>query len=133
MPFIVIDRMVFAWACSLCPKAPKALAIVQSDTVLRWHRAGFRCYWRWKSKHHQGRPTVPAEVRQLIQSCGWYRGDGPACRSDSLFSTALWDADHRSRAPTNPLARRHIPANGGMDGQSTDCCLGLGADPSRSD
>jgi len=44
MPFIAIDRMVFAWACSLCPKARKAPAIVQPGTVLRWHRAGFRCY-----------------------------------------------------------------------------------------
>jgi hypothetical protein len=67
MPFIAIDRMVLAWLCSLCPKAREALAIVQPDTVLRWHCAGFRCYWRWKSKRHQGRPTVPAEVRQLIR------------------------------------------------------------------
>src|SRR5258708_18755440 len=61
MPFIAIDRMVLAWVCSLCPKAREALAIVQPDTVLRWHRAGFRCYWRRKSKRQQGRPTVPAE------------------------------------------------------------------------
>ena len=67
MPFIAIDRIVFAWLCSLCPKAREALAIVQPDTVLRWHRAGFRCYWRWKSKRHQGRPTVPAEVRRLVR------------------------------------------------------------------
>ena len=67
MPFIAIDRMVLAWVCCLYPKAREALAILQPDTVLRGHRAGFRCYWRWKSKRHQGRSTVLAEVRQLIR------------------------------------------------------------------
>ena len=66
MPFTAIDRMVFGWVCSLCPKAREALAIVRPETVLRWHRAGFRCYWRWKSKRRPGRPAVPAEIRQLI-------------------------------------------------------------------
>jgi hypothetical protein len=44
-----------------------ALVIVQPDTVIRWHRAGFRWYWRWKSRRHCGRPTVPLEIRRLIR------------------------------------------------------------------
>ena len=47
VPFLAVDRMVLGWVCQLFPKAREALAIVRPDTVVRWHRAGFRCYWRW--------------------------------------------------------------------------------------
>ena len=43
-----------------------ALAILKPETVIRWHRAGFRSYWRWKSRNRGGRPTVPLEIRELI-------------------------------------------------------------------
>jgi hypothetical protein len=59
--------MVLGWVCQLFPKTREALAIVRPDTVVRWHRAGFRCYWRWKSRPRPGRPAVPAEIRQLIR------------------------------------------------------------------
>jgi hypothetical protein len=41
--------------------------VVQPDTILRWHRAGFRTYWRWRSRSRPGRPRVSRELRQLIQ------------------------------------------------------------------
>src|SRR6516225_8106942 len=41
--------------------------VVQPDTILRWHRAGFRAYWRWKSRGRPGRPRVSRELRELIQ------------------------------------------------------------------
>ena len=37
------------------------------DTVICWHRAGFKAYWRWRSRPRRGRPTVPVEIRQLIR------------------------------------------------------------------
>jgi hypothetical protein len=49
------------------PNTIKALTIVKPDTVIRWHRAGFRSYWRWKSRHRCGRPTAPLEIRRLIR------------------------------------------------------------------
>jgi transposase InsO family protein len=67
VPFLAVDRLVLGWVCQLFPKAREALAIVRPDTVVRWHRAGFRCYWRWKSRRRWGRPGVPAEIRQLIR------------------------------------------------------------------
>ena len=67
LPFSAIDRMVLGWVCHLCPTARGALAIVRPDTVVRWHRAGFRCYWRFKSRRRRGHPGVPAEIRQLIR------------------------------------------------------------------
>jgi hypothetical protein len=47
MPFLAVDRFVLGWVCHLFPKARDALAIVRPDTVVRWHRAGFRLFWRW--------------------------------------------------------------------------------------
>ena len=44
-----------------------AVFIVQPETVLRWHRNGFRRYWRWKSRRRGGRPRVPLDVRKLIR------------------------------------------------------------------
>src|SRR5262247_1488913 len=45
-----IDRLIFAGLYGLEPNVLSALAIVRPETVIRWHRAGFRLYWRWKSK-----------------------------------------------------------------------------------
>src|SRR5262249_50504846 len=67
VPFLAVDRIVLGRVCQLFPKTREALAIVRPDTVIRWHRAGFRCYWRWKSRSRPGRPAVPAEIRQLIR------------------------------------------------------------------
>ena len=67
LPFVAADRLVLGWVCRLFPNARDALAIVQPETVVRWHRAGFRFYWRWKSRRRAGRPVVSMEVRQLIR------------------------------------------------------------------
>jgi hypothetical protein len=67
LPFISIDRLILGGVCRLFPKMYDALAIVRPDTVIRWHRAGFRLYWRWKSRHRCGRPAVPLEIRRLIR------------------------------------------------------------------
>ena len=65
--FGAIDRLVFVGLYRLFPRVLDALAIVRPGTVIRWHRAGFRLYWRWKSRPRGGRPTVPPEVRRLIR------------------------------------------------------------------
>ena len=62
-----IDRMAFAALYGLAPDVLSASAIVRPETVIRWHRAGFRLYWRWKSRPRGGRPKVPLELRQLIR------------------------------------------------------------------
>src|ERR1700730_9791330 len=59
--------MIFVGLYRLCPKICDALAIVKPDTLVRWHRAGFRSYWRWKSRRRGGRPIVPVEIRRLIR------------------------------------------------------------------
>ena len=67
LSFSVFDRLVFVGLYRLFPEICEALAIVKPDTIVRWHRAGFRLYWCWKSRRHGGRPTVPLETRQLIR------------------------------------------------------------------
>ena len=66
LAFSSIDRLVFAGMYALAPNILDALKIVKPETVLRWHRAGFRAYWRWKSRSRGGRPSIPAEIRDLI-------------------------------------------------------------------
>jgi hypothetical protein len=65
--FSNFDRLVFASLYRIAPDVLNALAIVKPETVIRWHRAGFRLFWRWKSRSRGGRPRVPVEIRQLIR------------------------------------------------------------------
>src|SRR3954452_13902028 len=65
--FSDFDRLIFICLYRMAPRILDALTVVEPDTVLRWHRAGFRLFWRWKSRRGVGRPKVPLEVRQLIR------------------------------------------------------------------
>ena len=49
------------------PSILQVITIVQPETLVRWHRAGFRCYWRWKSRPWGGRPQIETDLRALIQ------------------------------------------------------------------
>src|ERR1700686_949924 len=60
------DRALLGWMCRLWPSLLRSARIVHPDTMLRWHRAGFRAYWRWKSGARPGRPPVSRELRELI-------------------------------------------------------------------
>ena len=63
-----VDRLFWTWLCHLWPGWRHALVIVKPDTVLRWHRRGFRLYWRWKSRPRgPGRPRIPRAVQALIR------------------------------------------------------------------
>jgi len=61
------DRMLWALFSRFLPDWRRHLTIVKPDTVVRWHRAGWRLYWKWKSKPGPGRPKVTAEIRVLIR------------------------------------------------------------------
>jgi transposase InsO family protein len=67
LAFSAMDRLIFVGLYRLAPNTIKALTIVKPDTVIRWHRAGFRLYRRRKSRRRCGRPTVPLEIRRLIR------------------------------------------------------------------
>ncbi len=62
------DRVLWVWLSRLCRDWRSWLVIVQPETVVRWHRQGFKLYWRWKSRPRKpGRPRVDAEIRELIR------------------------------------------------------------------
>ena len=65
--FSGIDRLIFASLYRWLPGVRDVLAIIKPETVVRWHRSGFRSYWRWKSRSRGGRPKVALETRQLIR------------------------------------------------------------------
>jgi transposase InsO family protein len=62
-----IDRAFWIALLRFWPRWRDALVIVKPDTVIRWHRKGFRLYWRWISKRGPGRPRISEEVRELIR------------------------------------------------------------------
>jgi hypothetical protein len=61
------DRVLLVWMICLMPSLLDLSQIVRPETILRWHRAGFRAYWGWKSRGQVGRPRIDREVRALIR------------------------------------------------------------------
>ena len=61
------DRLFFIQLYRWFPSVLKAITIIRPETLVRWHRAGFRRYWRWKSRSLGGRPKIAAELRALIR------------------------------------------------------------------
>ena len=62
------DRLLWVGLSRLWSQWRSALLIVKPETVISWHRRGFRCYWRWKSRQGEpGRPAIDGEVRELIR------------------------------------------------------------------
>jgi hypothetical protein len=90
------DRLIFVWLYRLCPSLLGAAIIFKPETLLRWHRRGFRLYWRWKSRRSVGRPKVPTEVRDLIHTIS---RDNP-----------LWGANSVSPSPVDGC-QVHVPTS----------------------
>ena len=76
------DRLIFGRLYRLFPSVAGAMLLVRPETLMRWHRAGFRRYWRWKSYCHLGRPPIDGELQVLIRRMS---------RENSL-----WGADRKS-------------------------------------
>jgi hypothetical protein len=61
-----LDQLLWVLARRLRPDWRRHLVVVTPDTVVRWHRAGWRLFWRWTSHAPAGRPRLSPEVRELI-------------------------------------------------------------------
>ncbi|MDB4278679.1 hypothetical protein N9917_03680, partial [Deltaproteobacteria bacterium] len=61
------DRAFWVALCRLWPDWQNALILVKPETVIGWHRKGFRLYWTWKSRNRGGRPPIDRELRTLIR------------------------------------------------------------------
>jgi hypothetical protein len=68
------DRLFFIQLYRWFPSVLKAITIVRPETLVRWDRAGFRLYWRSKSRSLGGRPQIDADLRALIRRMS---GDNP--------------------------------------------------------
>jgi transposase InsO family protein len=61
------DRLFLVLLYRWFPSVLRAITIIRPQTLVRWHRAGFRHYWRWKSRSFGGRPQIDADLRTLIR------------------------------------------------------------------
>jgi hypothetical protein len=84
------DRALFVWLYRRFPDIGNATAIVRPETIIRWHRMGFRAWWRWKSHNPRGRPRIDQEPRDLVRRMkirfGARRGFTASCSSSVLMS-----------------------------------------------
>ena len=61
------DRWFFIQLYRWFPSILQVLTVIRPETLVRWHRVGFRCYWRWKSRPLGGRPQIETDLRALIR------------------------------------------------------------------
>ena len=61
------DRALLVLMTRFWPSLLGVAQVVQPETILRWHRAGFKLFWRWKSRNRAGRPRIDSNLRDLIQ------------------------------------------------------------------
>ena len=121
-----LDRAFWVALFRLWPRWKEVLVIVKPDTVVRWHRKGFRLYWRWISKRGPGRPRVSKEVQALIRRFALENGWGARKVHAELeklgFTVSLatvsrylprWPPDQRQRRMT--FFQNHKDAIAAMD------------------
>src|ERR1700692_2398972 len=96
------DRFLFVWLYRWFPSVLEVVAIVRPETIIRWHRAGFRAYWRWRSRNRVGRPKVSAELRTLI---------GEMSRANTLWGAPRIHGELLKLGRGRPVAGRslHVP------------------------
>jgi len=124
-----IDRLILVGLYRLFPDVRGALAIVKPDTVIRWHRAGFRAYWRWKSRTRGGPPLVYPNPREIIETAKRIEHEGLDNNRDrhdfvligNIFPLRRKEieddvdrAHQRIEAPTQSLSRVFMAAPGSI-------------------
>ncbi len=100
------DRFFWLVVRSLYPDWKQRLVLVRPETVVRWHRRGWRLYWRWRSGRHLGRPRLSPEIRELIATMAnenplW----APSVSAASCSSSAWWSVLVRSAASASAANR----------------------------
>jgi hypothetical protein len=62
------ERLFWIWLYRIWPGCLETLAVLKADTLVRWHRRGFRLFWTWKSSRRRGgRPAISPQIRALIR------------------------------------------------------------------
>jgi hypothetical protein len=86
------------------PSILKVVTIVQPETLVRWHRAGFRRYWGWKSNLRGGRPRIEIELRALIRQAQGEGRDLPQARQAGAAHHRVARRRHSRAAPARSIA-----------------------------
>src|SRR6266571_5087187 len=86
------DRLFLIQLYRWFPSVLKVITIIRPETVVRWHRAGFRRYWRWKSRSLGSRPQIEADLRALIRR-GWGWRCRFECNRHLVIRAAVGDGD----------------------------------------
>jgi transposase InsO family protein len=93
------------------PSILQVLTIVRPETLVRWHRAGFRRYWRWKSHSRGGRPQIQTELRALIRQMSM---ENPLWVRHAFTASCLsWGFKSRSRVSQKYMVKRRGPPSQG--------------------
>jgi hypothetical protein len=118
------DRLIFVWLYRLFPSVLEAAVVFKPETLVRWHRSGFRLYWRWKSRR-VGRPAVPADIRDLIRRQRQALAALRARVELPLQSPPAHRRSHRLPAPASRHpANHHLPpARRRRSNQRSPTCL----------
>ena len=85
------DRALLVWITRIWPNLLDLSQVVKPETILRWHRSGFKAFWRWKSRQRAGRPKTDRELRDLIRQMN---------QENPLWSALLAQIDR----PTKPAS-----------------------------
>jgi len=105
------DRLFFIQLYRWFPSVLKVMTIIRPETLMRWQRAGFRRYWRWKSRNLGGRPKIAADLRALIRRMSvenWLWG-APRIHGELL---------KLGFAVAQSTVAKYMASNGGPCGQS---------------
>ena len=107
------DRIFLGWLAKICPSVLDAIVVVRPETVLRWHRYGFRALWRCKSPNPGGRPAIDRDLKQLIKSMardnplwGAPRIHGELLKLVSLSKTLSADLRDANRPSVDDVFKR---------------------------
>src|SRR4029077_19064598 len=81
------DRFLWAWLSGIWVDWRSAILLVKPETVIAWHRKGFRLFWTWKVRGGQpGRPAIPIEIRVLIRQMS---RENPTCGAPRIHGELL--------------------------------------------
>jgi hypothetical protein len=105
-----IDRLLFVWLYRLYPSLQDAIVIVQPETVIRWHRRGFRAYWHWKSCRVGGRPRIVRD--SSADPAHESREPTVGCTADPRRIVDAWIDVAESTVGRYMVRRRRPPSQG---------------------
>ena len=109
---VTADPWLCAWLSRSWAAWRTALVIVRPETVIAWHRQGFRMFWRWKSRRRSGRPAVAADVRALIRTMS---ETNPLWGAPRIQYLRARSTEPPSELPRTSIVCRHsIPLADGM-------------------